>query len=153
MLDSLNQFIYQLSHVNDTEINLVLTRKQAARLDELHNEMVKAVSLRASLYSSLIKGIINAEDYDGMTTTYSEIIIALEKSMKILSVEIKSIIAHKNEQLRWLEGTCRIVEMQGFDRASIIQLVKGILIKSKIDIQVQFQFEITWTRLLRQTLV
>lgn len=100
MLDSLNQFIYQLSHVNDTEINLVLTRKQAARLDELHNEMVKAVSLRASLYSSLIKGIINAEDYDGMTTTYSEIIIALEKSMKILSVEIKSIIAHKNEQLR-----------------------------------------------------
>lgn len=141
-LDSLNQFIYQLNHMNDTEIKLVLTRKQAVCLEVLHNEMAKAVSLRASLYSSLIKGIINAEDYDGMTTTYSEKIIALEKSMNTLSAEIKSIITHKSEQLRWLKAICSTVCIRGFDRATIIRLAEGIWVKGKTDVEVQFHFEI-----------
>ena len=142
-LDGLGQRICQYSHMNGDETNHALTQKQIARLEGLHDEMGKAVLRKSSLYPSLVKGIISAEDYSEMKAAYSDEIIELEKSIRILTAEIQSIIVHRNEQLEWLEDICRIVEMQGFDRASIVRLVRWILVKSKTDIEVQFQFEIT----------
>lgn len=105
--------------------------------------MGKAVLLKSSLYSSLVKGIISAEDYSEMNAAYSAEIIELEKRVKALSSEVQGITAHKNQQLKWLKAICRTVEIKGFDRTGIVQLVRGILVKSKIDVEVQFQFEIT----------
>lgn len=142
-LDGLGQRLCQFDRMNDEEVCRLLTQKQAILLETLHDKMGKVAFLKSGLYHSLTKGIISAEDYSEMNAAYSDEIIELEKSVKALSSEVQGIIAHKNQQFEWLKAICRTVEIKGFDRTGIVQLVRGILVKSKIDVEVQFQFEIT----------
>ena len=142
-LSDLGQLICQLSHMDSEAIDRALTQRQTAHLERLYDEMRKAVMLKSSLSSSLVKGIVTTDDYAEMATAYTNEIIKLESNINTLITEIQSIVAHKNAQLDWLKTICKTMQVSDFDRAGIVRIVKSILVKSKTDVEVQFQFEIT----------
>lgn len=142
-LNGLGQLICQFDRMNDEEVYRLLTQKQTILLEALNDKMGKVAFLKSSLSSSLVKGIVTTDDYAEMATDYTNEIIKLESNINTLITEIQSIVAHKNAQLEWLKAICKTLEVSGFDRAGIVWIVKSILVKSKTDVEVQFQFEIT----------
>ena len=131
-----------LSQTDENTVNQMLIQSQSIRMENLQQELGQAIFLKSSLYPSLIKGIINEEDYTEMTDFYADKIIALEKEIEIISLEMRSIVAQKQQRLRWLKDICSNHENL-LDRAIVVRLVDTVCVKGKQEIEITFGFTLT----------
>ena len=75
--------------------------------------------------------LINQDNYDWMKVDYSERILNIENRIEVISQEIKEVVIRKGEWIKWLDDMSKLVDMNIFDRTTIVRLVSKIYIIRK----------------------
>ena len=120
-------------------------RTQIANNDE---QRKTANAYKATLYASLIKGIIEKDEHAALKSKYEADIAALTAANEMLETELAETLGGKSERLKWIEHFKHFEDLAALNRRTVINLIESITIKGKHSLKISFSFQSEFDRAL-----
>ena len=116
-----------LAFINTLPIKQEEVQKIDKQLLKLQEEIDRYNELKVSLYESLMKGVIEEDEYREMKESYAKKGDAAEKAALRLRGEIEKILANKGEKNFWIEQFKDYQNVDKLSRKMVVSLIDGIV--------------------------
>ena len=127
--------------VNAEKINKELVKKYTSQITENKTQLEQINAYKASLYENFVNNILDKDEYKKFKDSYSEDAERLKNAITKLKEELESVMNNTVERLRWIEHFKRFGNLQEISRKAVMQLVKNIIVKSKGELQITFNYQ------------
>lgn len=120
---------------------LALAEQYAAQIHENERQLDKIGSFKAGLYENMVSGFLSKSDYKAMKVRYAANETRLRDAITMLTNKREDALAGKSERLRWTEQFNRFDGLTELDRQTAVNLIKSILVVSKTELQITFNYQ------------
>ena len=136
--------------VNTEKINKELVKKHTNQMAENKAQLEQINTYKSSLYENFINNLLNKDEYKKLKDSYSEDIKRLKNAITKLEEELESVMNNSDERLQWIKHFKRFGNLQEINRKAVIQLVKNIIIKSKGELQITFNYQPEYEKAMKK---
>lgn len=131
-----------IEQMTDKEIFHLFTKEKVANIEIKRAELQKLREYKASLQISEIRGVIKAEESMEMGEAYVVSILRSEKEIVGISEQVQTLANNLSE---YIQRTISIAKLDNYDRwerTQIVTLIRQVIIHSKLEIAIEFVFNI-----------
>lgn len=130
-----------LSSMCEKKINLRLVQKATVQISDVGNQIEKISSYKASLYESLINGVVTKEEHKSMKSGYELELLRLKNARDTLNKELTAIKENTSERMKWMEHFKQFEGIADIDRSVVIQLIHSITVTGNHELHIKFRYE------------
>jgi hypothetical protein len=101
----------------------------------------KIREFKAGLYETMLGGDLSKEEYKSLKAKYTEDSDLLTAANVKLRAEIEDTLSLKHERMAWMEHFRAFENIQTIDRRAVICLIHSIVVKSKTELDITFNYK------------
>lgn len=116
-------------------------QKADARLISKQEEIKRYEKLKATLYESLIDGLIDKSEYLELKAVYDEKMQEARAAALKLKEELESILQNRSENSRWITQFKAYYNIDTLDRRMVVTLIERILVYEDCRLQIEFRYQ------------
>jgi len=118
-----------------------LAKNLTLQLRENERRLEKIREFKAGLYENMISGVLSKDEFKSFKAKYTEDANSLTKANAKLEGEIEATLSCTDERMAWVEHFKSFENIEAIDRKVVICLIRSILIQSKKDIVITFNYQ------------
>ena len=118
-----------------------LAKNLTLQLSENERRLEKIREFKAGLYENMIGGVLSKEEYKSFKAKYTADADSLIKANVKLEGEIEATLSCTDERMAWVEHFKSFENIEAIDRKVVICLIQSILIQSKKEIVITFNYQ------------
>lgn len=116
-------------------------QKADARLISKQEEIKRYEKLKATLYESLIDGLIDKSEYLELKAVYDEKMQEARAAALKLKEELENILQNRSENSRWITQFKAYYNIDTLDRRMVVTLIERILVYEDCRLQIEFRYQ------------
>lgn len=155
VLSSLKEHISTILHIekvlnflNTLPLQRAEIQKADARLISKQEEIKRYEKLKATLYESLMDGLIDKTEYLELKAVYDEKMQDAQVAETKLREEVEKALQNRAQDSRWIEQFKAYHNIDKLDRRMVVTLIDKILVYEDCRLQIEFRYQADFERAL-----
>jgi DNA invertase Pin-like site-specific DNA recombinase len=118
-----------------------LSRQYLMQITENENKLAELTGFRATLYESMVTGMITKNEYASFKAQYNTDEARIRDAISLLQQQNEDALTGKCERLRWIEQFKNFESLTDLDRRAVVNLIKSIRVVNKKELHITFNYQ------------